>query len=189
MTLTIVLSIILFSCSNGQQDTKKSGAPITTVNSEKHELKTEIGKIKFDLTLTNFKPTTQMSNEIGKKYIYSLNGKDDLQSKVPISGFILAPLKFFDYKSAKKYVDDLTNDYGTDGGVIKRENIQKSEIEINKLKSYIITFQTVDESKNKCYVTLSILSNSQHSLLCWGSDFDNGIYSEKYINTIKSIEM
>jgi hypothetical protein len=130
-----------------------------------------------------------MSDAMGKKYIYSLHGEDDLTKETPVSGFYIEPLKKMDYLAGKLYLDEFAKNYGKDFGIAKLENIQKSETTINNLKAYIITFVAIDQSKNKNYVTLAILSSGQNSIEFSGNDYENGIYSDKFINTVKSLEM
>src|SRR5690606_6806064 len=100
-----LISLTFSSCGNGQSTPAK------------RELITEIGKIRFDISITAFKLATEMSNAMGKKYIYSLHGKDDLQKENPVTGFYIAPLKFMDYPAAKMYLYKFASDYGKDYGI------------------------------------------------------------------------
>ena len=176
LAILFLLSFAFYSCGTGQNTSKKM------------ELTTKIGKIKFDESVTNFKQATVMSDALSKKYVYSLHGESDLKNQNPTTGFFIAPL-LMNFSDAKHYLDLSIDGYGENYGIIKLENIKKKETKINNLKAYIITFSTVDKTNKKSYVTLAVLSNEKSSIEFSGNDFEDGIYSEKFMKTIESLEM
>lgn len=176
--LILSLSLFPFSCSEGQDTSSRS-------NAVKKELKTEFGVVKFDESITGFKFATMS----GSKFLFSLHGKDDLNNAKPTTGFYLKPIKNMDYERAKEYLQEFSFEYGKQEGVSRTENTTNKVIDVNKHKAFIITFTAVDNTNNKSYLTQAILSNGTNAILFVGNDVDNGEYSEKFINTFKSIEL
>jgi len=177
-TLLLSLSLFFFSCGEGQENSSGN-------KTVKKELKTEFGIFKFDEGITGFKFATML----GDKFVYSLHGSEDIKNANPVTGFYFKPIKNIDYERAKDYLQDFSLGYGEQDGIIKTENIANKVIDVNKQKAFIITFTVVDDSNKTSYLTQAILSNGNNAILFVGSDVDNGKYSEKFLNTFKSLEL
>ena len=176
--LFLSLSLFLFSCGEAQDASSGN-------NKVKKELKTEIGVIKFDESITGFK----LAAMLGTKFLFSLHGQDDLNNANPTTGFYLKPLKSMDYERAKDYLKEFSFDYGKQDGILKTENTVNKVINVNNHKAFIITFTAIDNTNKKSYLTLGVLSDGNNAVLFAGNDLDNGKYSTQFLDTFKSLEL
>ncbi len=171
----LIVSLFFLSCGQSASSSEKV---------IKKELKTDFGIVRFDESITGFKFATML----GDKFLYTLHGQDDLNNENPTTGFYFKPIKKMDYEKAKNYVLDFSLEYGEQDGIGKIENIVNKVIDVYNHKAFIITLTATDSKNKKSYLTQAILSNGENAILFVGNDVDNGEYSEKFLNTFRSLE-
>jgi hypothetical protein len=168
--------ILFYSCNQSQNKNSDTNPKETLV--------TSLGNIKFDTKITNFQFTTKLIN----KSLYSKNGKADLTKPDPTSGFFLEPLENMNYEDAAGYLLEFSDGFSKQEGILKAEEFTNKIINVNNYKALIVTFVTTNNLNKKSYSTQAIVSNGKNAIIFVAYDLDNGIYSEKFLDTFKSIE-
>jgi hypothetical protein len=181
--ITLIISSLFFSC-NESQKTNETKEKSSKDKLAKKEIKTGFGIVKFDDSITGFKFTTMLDN----KFLYSPNGAEDLNSGKLISGFYFKPLIGMDYERSSSYLQDFSFEFGKQDNILKTENIKNKVIDVGNCKGFLITLTAVDKTNKTNFLTQAVLSNGSNAILFFGNDLDNGLYSEKFLNTINSVE-
>jgi len=93
------------------------------------------------------------------------------------------------YEQGRSYLEIISSEYSKQPGMRSTKDMKHSILDVNGTKVYTITFTAIDDKNNESYITLGVLSNSKDGVVFIGSDCDNGIYADKFLNTFKSIEL
>ncbi|MBK6381767.1 MAG: hypothetical protein IPF72_19740 [Chitinophagaceae bacterium] len=102
----------------------------------------ELANFKFDESITGFKYAATMGN----MFIYSPNGKADLnsQQKLP-SSFQIMTIEAPSFSKAKEFLDYTISRYSLQG--IEVSNVKKQDISINDNDAYEVTMQATESNK------------------------------------------
>ena len=160
------------SCSQGQS------------NHSKKVLKTEIGNIKFDETITGFK-FTQM---LGKKFLYSPNGKKDINNNFRTSGYYILGVPNINHDNVKGYLQDFSQGYSQQEEIAKVADLKVEIFNTAFGKASVVTFTVYYKSKEKGMALQAMVSNGKDAILFVGEDYKEGKFIEKFKQTFKSIE-
>ena len=170
---------MLFLCSCGDAQTSSAK------NIVKKELKSSFGIVKFDDNITGFKFTTM----IGTKFVFSPKGEEDLKNENPTSGFYIQPLKGMGEEEASSHLGDFSSQFSEQEIYKGSENYAVKMITVNLHKATIVSFNVTEKNGSKTFCTHCIMSNGENAIMFIGTDYESGIYAEKFINTFKSIEL
>ncbi|MBK8788167.1 MAG: hypothetical protein IPO01_14975 [Chitinophagaceae bacterium] len=142
----------------------------------------ELANFKFDESITGFKYAATMGN----MFIYSPNGKADLnsQQKLP-SSFQIMTIEAPSFSKAKEFLDYTISRYSLQG--IEVSNVKKQDISINDNDAYEVTMQAT-ESNKKTTLYQVIIHKGGTAVLFLGSD-EEGKWFDKFKATAQTIKM
>ncbi|MBK7307650.1 MAG: hypothetical protein IPI88_11870 [Chitinophagaceae bacterium] len=141
----------------------------------------ELANFKFDESITGFKYAATMGN----MFIYSPNGKADLnsQQKLP-SSFQIMTIEAPSFSKAKEFLDYTISRYSLQG--IEVSNVKKQDISINDNDAYEVTMQAT-ESNKKTTLYQVIIHKGGTAVLFLGSD-EEGKWFDKFKATAQTIK-
>jgi hypothetical protein len=143
----------------------------------------ELVNFTFDESITGFKYAATM----GSMFIYSPNGKADLQTQPNnLSTFQLSTIEAPTFSKAKEFVDYTISRYSVQG--IQISNVKKQDIVINGNQAYEVIMDAINADNNKTTLYHVIIHKETKAVLFWGSDSE-GKWLEKFKATAQTIKM
>jgi hypothetical protein len=144
----------------------------------------ELATFKFDETITGFKHATTMGN----MFIYSPNGKTDLNAKQDnLSTFQLSTIEAPSFSRAKEFLDYTISRYSLQA--IQVSNIKKLDITINGNRAYEVIMDVKDAENKISTLYQVVIYKGTIAVLFLGSDNEQGKWFDKFKATAQTIEM
>lgn len=141
----------------------------------------ELAKFKFDAGITGFKYATTMGN----MFIYSENGKADMQEPSSAPTFQLMTVEAGSFTKAKEFLDYVTSRYNVQG--IDITNISKQDTVINGNLAYEMSIDAKDKDNKTNQVYQVVIFKDSSAVVFIGADSENGKWIDKFKATAKSI--
>lgn len=147
-------------------------------------LKTKIGSVSFDRAITGFHFTMIMK----ERYVYSLNGKKDINNPNLTTGFLFEARENMDYESAVSYVMQLSQHFGESNLDKMLATMKDTILNIQGHKSFCSSFSVFDkDSKKVCNMLIGAVPNNNKTILFLSNDYSNNLYGKKFFMTFQSI--
>jgi hypothetical protein len=152
----------------------------------RESIKTKIGIVSFDKNITGF----QFATILKERFVYSKNGKKDLGSSTPKTGFFIQAIKNMDAKSATIYLLQLYLQFGKDNPEKVSASLKDSTFNIQSHKSLCSFFSVFDKNgKKKSDMLIGVIPVNSKTILFLSNDYTKGEYKKKFFKTFQSIQL
>lgn len=149
-------------------------------------LNTKIGAVSFDKNITGF----HFAVIIKHRFVYSKNGKQDLNAPTPKTGFFIQAIENMDYKSAIGYIFELTHQFGNDNQAKTAASFKDTSFNIYGRKSYCSFFCIFDKTgKETSAMLIGFIPVKGDVILFLANDYTKGEYERRFLKTFQSIRL
>jgi hypothetical protein len=135
---------------------------------------------------TGFKYTLKMEDG---SYIYSPNGKKDIESRLPVSGIQLTFMKDYDYTDGASFTDFNAEQFKKTKGIVASKINWTRDTSFEDMKLHLVSCEASSAANKHIYVLMAAIAKERKCILVRAVDYKNGLYFTKYLATVNTIRI
>ena len=140
----------------------------------------------INFAITGFKLSLKMEDG---GYIYSPNGKKDLESRVPVSGIQLTFMNDYDYMDAASFTDFKAEAFKKTKGITASKIKWTRDTTFEGMKLHLVSCEASSAANKHIYVLMAAIAKERKCILVKAADFKSGLYLSKYLETINTLRI